>query len=401
MAARQRAERELETAHHEAARAQQRAEDLSRQADAAGERAREAQAEVVRLDGEIKRVTENPDPLAERERVAAECDRLLRELEAARRDEATAAAELAAAVAAHEAARRAAEEAADAASSAQKRVLQQAGEAGFPNEAAARAASLESTEIERLSREIETHGREFHAVERRVAELTSELGGRQATDDEVRDAARRVDEQQQVVATLQRREAQMEREIETFAERVARAETLTRELTAARADHAVQRRLADDLRNERFQAFVLGETFRELAAGASERLRLLSGRYTLEFADDTFVVVDHDNAGERRSADTLSGGETFLTSLALALELSEQVQRAAGAVPLDSLFIDEGFGTLDPETLETVAAAIETLPLGGRMVGIITHVRELAERLPARVVVEKRTDGSRLHVDVE
>jgi DNA repair protein SbcC/Rad50 len=193
----------------------------------------------------------------------------------------------------------------------------------------------------------------------------------------------------------------LEREIETLAERVARAETIARELATARADHALQRRLADDLRNERFQAFVLEETFRELATGASERLRRLSGRYTLEFADDTFVVVDHDNAGERRSADTLSGGETFLTSLALALELSEQVQRAAGAVPLDSLFIDEGFGTLDPETLETVGDAIETLPLGGRMVGIITHVRDLAERLPSRVVVEKRTDGSRLRVDVE
>jgi exonuclease SbcC len=125
----------------------------------------------------------------------------------------------------------------------------------------------------------------------------------------------------------------------------------------------------------------------------------LSGRYTLEYRDDTFDVVDHDNARERRSADTLSGGETFLASLALALELSEQVQGVASAVPLDSLFIDEGFGTLDPETLGTVATAIEALPVGGRMVGIITHVGDLAERLPARIVVEKRAGGSRLRLD--
>jgi hypothetical protein len=65
-----------------------------------------------------------------------------------------------------------------------------------------------------------------------------------------------------------------------------------------------------------------------------------------------------------------------------------------------SLFIDDGFGTLDPETLETVAGAIEALPLGGCMVGIITHVAELAARLPARVVVEKRNDGSRVRVEV-
>jgi exonuclease SbcC len=120
----------------------------------------------------------------------------------------------------------------------------------------------------------------------------------------------------------------------------------------------------------------------------------------LEYKQDAFLVLDQDNAGERRSADTLSGGETFLASLALALELSEQVQRAAGAVNLDSLFIDEGFGTLDPETLDTVASAIESLHVGGRMVGIITHIPELTQRLPACVWVEKHAEGSRVRQEV-
>jgi exonuclease SbcC len=184
-----------------------------------------------------------------------------------------------------------------------------------------------------------------------------------------------------------------------MAEHVDKAAALARDLEARGREHDVYRRLADDLRTDRFQAFVLDETFRELATGASARLSALSGRYTLQYRDDNFYVVDHDNASEQRSTDTLSGGETFLASLALALELSEQVQRAAAAVPLDSLFIDEGFGTLDPETLDTVAGAIESLPVAGRMVGIITHVRELAERLPARVVVEKRGEGSRLRIE--
>jgi exonuclease SbcC len=401
VAARQRADTELQAARLEAMRSTQRAEELARQADAAGRRATEDQAEVARLDARITQVTEDPDPPAERERVAAEHDRLVRELEAARRDEGAAANALAAAVAAHDAAQRAAEEAAEAARAALEHLRQQASAAGFPDEAAARAATLDQNEIECLAREIETHRRECHALQLRVTELASELGDRRATADEVVQATRQVDEEQGRVEEFQRRSAQLERDIEAFSRRVERARTLARELAEARADHALQRRLADDLRSERFQAFVLEETFRELAAGASERLQRLSGRYTLEFTGDIFVVVDHDNAGERRSADTLSGGETFLTSLALALELSEQVQRAAGAVPLDSLFIDEGFGTLDPETLETVATAIETLPVGGRMVGIITHVRELAERLPARVIVEKRTDGSRLRMDVD
>ena len=107
-----------------------------------------------------------------------------------------------------------------------------------------------------------------------------------------------------------------------------------------------------------------------------------------------------DNAGERRRAETLSGGETFLASLALALELSEQVQRAAGSVPLGSLFIDEGFGSLDSETLDTVAGAVESLQAGGRMVGIITHIVELTERLPARLVVEKTAAGAKVSVQL-
>src|SRR6202008_980269 len=108
----------------------------------------------------------------------------------------------------------------------------------------------------------------------------------------------------------------------------------------------------------------------------------------LDQRDAQFFVLDHDNAGERRRAETLSGGETFLASLALALELSNQVQRAFGATVLDSLFLDEGFGTLDPEALEVATAAIEALPTGGRMVGIITHIQELTNRLPAKLMVE-------------
>src|SRR5262249_39777468 len=156
--------------------------------------------------------------------------------------------------------------------------------------------------------------------------------------------------------------------------RAARARELSEALQRERGRQAVFQQLTTDLRSENFRAFVLEEVFHELVAGASERLLTLSGRYSLAFQDDAFQVLDHDNAGERRSAETLSGGETFLASLALALELSQQVQRAAGAVHLESLFIDEGFGTLDPEALDTIAGALEDLPVGGRMVGVITHL---------------------------
>ena len=98
------------------------------------------------------------------------------------------------------------------------------------------------------------------------------------------------------------------------------------------------------------------------------------------------------------AVDTLSGGETFLASLALALALSEQVQRIVGAVHLDCLFIDEGFGTLDPETLRTVSDTIRGLQVGGRMVGIITHVPELREEFEQQVLVTKEGGISRAEV---
>jgi DNA repair protein SbcC/Rad50 len=184
-------------------------------------------------------------------------------------------------------------------------------------------------------------------------------------------------------------------------EKLANAEAIVEQVAEHRARASVFDALAKELRQDRLIAFLQVEALQLLAAAGSERLAALSqARYRLEFADDEFSVVDTWNGEERRSARTLSGGETFLASLALALALSEQVRALAVTekARLDSLFLDEGFGTLDPESLEVVVEAIEQLGGDGRMVGVITHVQELAIRLPARVEVEKSPRGSTLRV---
>ncbi|HLV91058.1 MAG TPA: SbcC/MukB-like Walker B domain-containing protein, partial [Acidimicrobiia bacterium] len=130
--------------------------------------------------------------------------------------------------------------------------------------------------------------------------------------------------------------------------------------------------------------------------GANALLRELSdGGYSLGFDDEErFVVVDHRNADEQRPAATLSGGETFLVSLALALALAE-IHAAHGEARLDAVILDEGFGTLDEETLDTVASLLEDLAGSrGLMVGVITHVKELAERAPIRFEVSRGPKGS-------
>ncbi|HXF37134.1 MAG TPA: SbcC/MukB-like Walker B domain-containing protein, partial [Actinomycetota bacterium] len=132
-----------------------------------------------------------------------------------------------------------------------------------------------------------------------------------------------------------------------------------------------------------------------------DRLAELSEkRYRLDYEAEEFSVVDTWNGEEARSARTLSGGETFLASLALALALAEEVRALAVTerARLDGLFLDEGFGTLDPDTLDTVVDAIEQLGSDGRVVGVITHVPELAIRLPVRIEVVKSPRGSRIEV---
>jgi exonuclease SbcC len=172
-------------------------------------------------------------------------------------------------------------------------------------------------------------------------------------------------------------------------------------LTELEADLARQAQVAAALKQElhanRFEKWVLDQVLRDLCATASTLLhRLSQSSYSLSLDDrGGFAVIDHANADEARMARTLSGGETFLASLALALALAEQVARSGhGAPHLESLFLDEGFGTLDADTLDVVAAAMEDLGAGGRMVGLVSHVPELAERVPVRFEVRRGPRGS-------
>jgi exonuclease SbcC len=151
-------------------------------------------------------------------------------------------------------------------------------------------------------------------------------------------------------------------------------------------------KLGDLLRTDGFENWLMEAALGVLVDRATKRLFELSGgQYSLEIDKRDFAVRDHTNADELRSARTLSGGETFLASLSLALALADATADLApeGAPQMESIFLDEGFGTLDPNTLDTVAAAIEELGAGGRLVGIITHIRELADRMPVRLEVTK------------
>jgi exonuclease SbcC len=179
-----------------------------------------------------------------------------------------------------------------------------------------------------------------------------------------------------------------------------RARDLTEQRMALQREGRVAKALAGHLRANNFERWLLEEALDLLVDGASRILReLTGGQYDLMHDKGEFYVIDHHDAGLRRGVRTLSGGETFQASLALALALSEQLAgMSTTAASLESIVLDEGFGTLDAATLDVVAATLENLAArGDRMVGMVTHVTALAERVPVRFEVRK--DARSAHVE--
>ena len=179
----------------------------------------------------------------------------------------------------------------------------------------------------------------------------------------------------------------------TIAAQLTRATELDAAIATAREEELLATELGRLLDKAHFGQWLVDEALRGLVAGASDLLdRLSGGQYALTTnAESDLLVVDRINADETRTVRSLSGGETFQASLALALALADRIADLAadGAARLESIFLDEGFGTLDPETLDIVASTIESLGSGERVVGIVTHVPALAERMPVRFRVRK------------
>ncbi len=164
-------------------------------------------------------------------------------------------------------------------------------------------------------------------------------------------------------------------------------------------DALVARSLAGHLKVNGFERWLIEEVVHDLVVHANQRLEQLSGgAYALAVDKSEFVIIDRLNADERRAPETLAGGETFVVSLSLALSLADQMAAIAmsGTARLESVFLDEGFGTLDSETLDTVAAVIHELGADGRTVGLITHVSELAQQIPVRFEVAKQAGSARV-----
>jgi exonuclease SbcC len=183
------------------------------------------------------------------------------------------------------------------------------------------------------------------------------------------------------------------------------------ELDRSEKEYAAVKQLSDKANGRLdFETYAQLAYFERVLRAANLRLKVMSqNRYVLlrkEDSDDKrskmgleLEVLDSYTC-KRRSANTLSGGESFMASLSLALGLSDVVQQSAGGVRLDAMFIDEGFGSLDSEVLELAIRTLQDMAGCGRMIGVISHVAELRERIDKQIFVEKTTSGSRIKLIV-
>ena len=266
------------------------------------------------------------------------------------------------------------------------------------------------SQVEAVEDRVATHDKELFAVREALAsERLTRAAATPAPDVEaLAQASRRADEE---AATMARAAGMLEQHCAQLdAARASLHEALA-ELARARAQAGPIRRLADiasasgpdNLASTPLSAWVLIARLEEVLAAANPRLeRISSGRYELVAVPDDgtasrksglgLAIIDHDTDATR-SPRTLSGGETFYTSLALALGLADVVSAEAGGVELRTMFIDEGFGSLDSHTLSLVMEQLQALRCAGRTVGVISHVEEMATQIADQIQVRPLEDG--------
>ncbi len=369
------------------ASAETRRDEVRRQLDAAGA-GPGAREELAKITGELERLE---GALAKARRASAEADAKL--------------AAATATLALRESERGAAEERGKAAHAEAERACAAAGFGGVPD---CEAALLADEDRAKLTRSIGERTASSQAAAERLAALEAELAGAARPDVAALGAVRNA----AAVAARKAGDAivKLRGDLDALSEREQRLSELAARLAELERKLEVLGRVAEVANgknglNMSLQRFVLAARLEEVAEAASRRLAVMSkGRFRLrhdttvghkaQAAGLGLVVEDAWTGVTDRPVGALSGGESFLASLALALGLSDVVLRRSGGLRLDSLFVDEGFGSLDEETLDQAVRALEELREGGRLVGVISHVPELRRRIAARIEVKRSPEGS-------
>jgi exonuclease SbcC len=280
----------------------------------------------------------------------------------------------------------------------EERLIVELRKAGFTTLEEVETVLLETAERQLIRQQLEQYRQEVAVARNELDQIDQQIDNRpfdetiyEKTKAQWEDLTQEVERIKTEIAVAKHRVEELQKDQEHWNE-------LQRQKKVAEKRKSLAEDLANLLRGRKFVSFLAQEHLRDMTHEASCQLGRLTGqRYALELTKDKdceFVIRDDYNGGNRRMINSLSGGEIFMTSLALALALSSKIQ-LRGKYPLGFFFLDEGFGSLDEEKLDKVMNALEKLHNPNRMVGVISHVRELKERLPRYLeVVAAGEDGS-------
>jgi exonuclease SbcC len=281
-------------------------------------------------------------------------------------------------------------------------------EQGFANYQSFASAKRTSEELKVLEQTVQQYGEEYRSVSDRLADVTERLHGIAKPD--LQTLANSFNEIEKDLAELSDKQTRLlmqQRQNKDIREKVA---IINEEIKTAEEKYKVIGHLSDMARGQNtyritFERYVLASFLDDILKAANGRLiKMTGGRYQLLRKTDRSkgnsqsgleLLVFDQYTGQERHVKTLSGGESFKAALSLALGLADVVQQYAGGVSMETMFIDEGFGTLDPESLDHAIEALMEIQSSGRLVGIISHVPELKERIDARLEVIATQSGSR------
>ena len=264
----------------------------------------------------------------------------------------------------------------------------------FENIEEAKKYSLSKIEIDRLKKEVEEYKNELSKIQGVIEGLIKKNAGREITEEEWLNIQKEKEEKEEEFEKIKEEKITLEKELKDIENKLKElGELLSKK---KELDHELA--LLDDLeklfKGKKFVEFVAITKIKYISHEASKRLKEISnGNYGLEVDENSkFIIRDYKNGGAERDASTLSGGETFLASLSLALALSAEIQ-LKGTAPLELFFLDEGFGTLDENLLEVVMESLERVHNDRLKVGIISHVEAIKNRVPVKLIVTPAISG--------
>ena len=207
-----------------------------------------------------------------------------------------------------------------------------------------------------------------------------------------------IDELNKKVKELSENVGKLSAEVARLESANAQLKEINENLEKAKKNYDLAKDLSSVLRGKALAEYVCEEYLQEITASANQKLSvLMDGRYTLKFENKEFFVEDNFNDGKVRPASTLSGGETFVVSLSLALSISDAISTLSSR-NMEFFFLDEGFGSLDAELCSVVVSSLYKLESQNLKIGLISHVSDLAESIKNKVLVTKGANGTKLEI---